>query len=153
MLLGKRLTDGEGKSATQARDTDDDPRHVVVDDTALEALDGSHQAGPQLESAAQHGQAPPVERQVGEDQGAGGRADAGEDVRLLDGAAIVTSAAVTVVLIVLMVQTAHADVVYWFAAGDRDVMRAAPRPAGRGTASRERHRLRSAEAPAPPPRR
>jgi hypothetical protein len=35
-------------------------------------------------------------------------------------------------LIVLMVETAHGDVVYWFAAGDRDVMRAAPRP-GRGT--------------------
>jgi hypothetical protein len=36
-------------------------------------------------------------------------------------------------LIVLWVQTAHGDVVYWFAAGDRDVMRATPRPAGRGT--------------------
>jgi multicomponent Na+:H+ antiporter subunit D len=35
--------------------------------------------------------------------------------RVLDGAAIVTSASVTVMLIVLMVQAAHGDVVYWFA--------------------------------------
>jgi multicomponent Na+:H+ antiporter subunit D len=35
--------------------------------------------------------------------------------RVLDGAAIVTSAVVTVILFVLMVQTAHGDVVYWFA--------------------------------------
>jgi multicomponent Na+:H+ antiporter subunit D len=35
--------------------------------------------------------------------------------RLLDGTAIVTAAAVTVILVVLTVQTAHGDVVYWFA--------------------------------------
>ena len=35
--------------------------------------------------------------------------------RVLDGAAIVTSAAVTVMLIALMVQAASGDVVYWFA--------------------------------------
>jgi multicomponent Na+:H+ antiporter subunit D len=35
--------------------------------------------------------------------------------RLLDGSAILTAAAVTVILIVLMVQTARGDVVYWFA--------------------------------------
>jgi multicomponent Na+:H+ antiporter subunit D len=35
--------------------------------------------------------------------------------RVLDGAAIVTSAVVTVILFVLMVQTMHGDVVYWFA--------------------------------------
>ena len=35
--------------------------------------------------------------------------------RLLDGAAILTAAAVTVILIVLMARTAHGDVVYWFA--------------------------------------
>jgi multicomponent Na+:H+ antiporter subunit D len=34
--------------------------------------------------------------------------------RLLDGTAILTAAAVTVILIVLLVQTAHGDVVYWF---------------------------------------
>jgi hypothetical protein len=43
-------------------------------------------------------------------------------------------------LTALMVQTARGDLVYWFAAGDRDVMWAVPRPAGRGTASRERHK-------------
>jgi multicomponent Na+:H+ antiporter subunit D len=35
--------------------------------------------------------------------------------RLLDATAIATSAVVTAVLLVLMVQTAHGDVVYWFA--------------------------------------
>jgi multicomponent Na+:H+ antiporter subunit D len=35
--------------------------------------------------------------------------------RLLDGAAIVTAAAVTGILLVLVVQTAHGDIVYWFA--------------------------------------
>ena len=80
VLLGKRLTDGERQSTTQARDT-----------------------------------------------------DAGEDVRLLDGAAIVTAAAVTVML--LMVQTAHGDMVYLVHSGRSG------RHAGDAATRRSRHVL------------
>jgi anti-sigma B factor antagonist len=75
--LTRRSSDNQGEDATQAGPGRSRSRSRSA--RRSEALDGRGQPGAWLVTAAQQGQAVPVERQEGQDQGASGRAGSGQD--------------------------------------------------------------------------